>query len=129
MTLPADGGDDDEVEEEAGDIMRALLDLMQEVERGWLVVLSGNGWVQGKEVVVDGGGRVDLTARVRLRSIIENARAKFLAWARPYGEFGGEVMGPDGDEGEILPTEGWESEVVNMWSGILRELDSEVADS
>jgi len=114
--------------EVAGQTIRCVLDLFEETERGWLAVLNRQGWVQGQSGVavdVEGGAEVDMTSCVRLKSIVEIGREKILAWARPYGNFGGEAMGPDGDEGEVVPEEekvGWEAEVVNVWKGILEKL-------
>lgn len=122
-------------EEEAGKVMRSLLDLLQDVERGWIAVLRSEGWTWsggGQPVPIADGGTVDQTSRVRLRSMVDTGREKFLAWARPYGNFGGEIMGPDGDEGEEIPPEeleGWEAEVVNLWSGVLQELAATEATS
>lgn len=141
MTLPADADEDDpeecaEIEEEAGDTMQGVLDLLRAVEAGWVAVLKGEGWVapaeeggEGTAVAVEDGSGVDQTSRVRLRSIVDLAREKVLAWARPYGDFGGEVMGPDGDEGAVDTAEeeaGWEKQIVGMWKGILDELDRQM---
>lgn len=130
-------------EDEAGETMRAMLDYLKEVERGWLAVLGGEGWIEPEDeddeapqppvsVPVPGAGEVDQTSRVRLRSMVDAARDKLLAWARPYGDFGGEVLGPDGDdEDELVPVEdtvGWEAEVTGLWGGILIALDTAQQD-
>lgn len=139
MTLPADANENDAeacatIEQQAGDTMQAVLDLLRAVERGWVAVLCGQGWVapeegtEGTVVPVQGGSGVDQTSRVRLRSIVDLAKEKVLAWARPYGDFGGEAMGPDGDEGTVDTEEernGWEHQIVGMWRGILDELDKQ----
>jgi hypothetical protein len=137
MTVPEgmDESDPDAcaaVAEEAGATMQGVLDLLGEVERGWIAVLRGEGWRAGEEgeageaVPVEGGSGIDQTAKVRLRSIVELAREKTLLWARPYGDFGGFSMGPDGDEGEVHTEQersGWERQIVDMWKGILEELN------
>lgn len=136
MTLPADVDEDDpekcaQIEQQAGDTMQAALDLLAAVETGWLAVLRGEGWVagdgeeEGISVLVPGSSGVDQTSRVRLKSVVDLAREHVLAWARPYGDFGGEAMGPGGDDGVVHTEEereGWEGQIVGMWKGILDEL-------
>ncbi|GMK58577.1 hypothetical protein CspeluHIS016_0600190 [Cutaneotrichosporon spelunceum] len=137
MTVPAgvDETDPDTcavIAEEAGETMQSVLDLLGEIERGWIAVLRGEGWragedgAKGEAVKVEGGSGIDETSKVRLRSIINLAREKLLLWARPYGSFGGESMGPDGLDGEVHTEEeksGWERQIVDMWKEILEELD------
>ncbi|CAK9787141.1 unnamed protein product [Cutaneotrichosporon oleaginosum] len=132
LSVDEDADEDEEtLAQRAGEVMLALLDLVGEIERGWVAVLRGEGWRAGVEgpgeaVRVEGGSGVEQTAKVRLRSIVELAREKMLLWARPYGDFGGTAMGPDGDEGEVHTEQertGWERQIVDMWKGILEELD------
>ncbi|BEI91218.1 uncharacterized protein CcaverHIS019_0400380 [Cutaneotrichosporon cavernicola] len=120
------------IAEKAGETMQGVLDLLGIIERGWIAVLRGEGWRAGEDstggeaVEVEGGQGIDQTSKVRLRSVINLAREKILLWARPYGSFGGESMGPDGVDGEVHTEEersGWEQQIVDMWKGILEELD------
>lgn len=130
--IPLEGEPGVSDEDAAACAMRCLLDFLALVERGWVAALRGEGWVEGSgPVVVEGGAVPDQTARVRLRSIVSLGREKMLAWARPYGEFHGLVLGPDGVEGEFVPVEeesGWEAEVVHMWERIIAALDALAGD-
>ncbi|WVQ78759.1 hypothetical protein IAT38_000850 [Cryptococcus sp. DSM 104549] len=90
--------------------------------------------VGGKPVKVDFGGQVDQTERIRLRSIILSGREKMLAWAGTYGSFPGSslpsstpaseapIAGSGTSDGGASSTEGWETEILNMWDGALELL-------
>lgn len=140
MVIP-EGMDDQEAEDAAGDTMALVLEFIESVECGWLAVLGGNGYSVGPgwplgdqsleaEEDVSGGAGADQTARVRLWGIVTAARERMIAWARPYGQFPGEVMDMDGDEWEEPETEeervGWESQILRMWGKIMTELIKEV---
>ncbi len=68
------GSGDAVIEEQAGRTMRALLDFLGEVDKGWQAVLRGDGWFppshtgprSGKAVKVDYGGSVGGTERYDL---------------------------------------------------------------
>lgn len=69
---------------------------------------------------------IDATSQIRLKSILQLSQAKVLAWARPYGDFGGEVLGPDGDEGRestLEEKEGWEGCVLRLFTEPIAEID------
>lgn len=71
---------------------------------------------------------VDGTSQIRLRSVLQLGRERVLAWARPYGDFGGEVLGPAGDEGRETTreeAEGWEGCVLRLFDGPLAEIDAQ----
>lgn len=71
--------------------------------------------------------QIDPTSQIRLKSILQLGREKVLAWARPYGDFGGEVFGPSGDEGRETTQEereGWEGCVLRLFSKPIVEIDT-----
>ena len=71
---------------------------------------------------------VDPTSQIRLRSVLQLGKEKVLAWARPYGDFGGEVLGPLGDEGHETTAEekdGWEGCVLRLFDRPLAEIEKQ----
>ncbi|WWC97072.1 hypothetical protein V866_003949 [Kwoniella sp. B9012] len=148
----------DEAQDEASRVIRGVLDLLNEVEKGWLAVLKGDGWIPphntggtkmdvtigGQAVEVDDESKfqVDITEKIRLKSIILSSRARVLAWARPYGNFDtagsalpnesdGTTPIPEMQEGNVVTTNsgGWEEEVVAMWAQLLDVLSHDLSQS
>lgn len=144
----------EQLESRAGEIMADYLQLLDEVDGAWLALLTGVGWHAPRrfaQAVFDGEGPlelamfrgsvghphshpsspataplVDATAQIRLRSVLQLGREKVLAWARPYGDFGGEVLGPAGDEGREATQEekdGWEGCVLRLFQRPLDEIE------
>ncbi|ORX36484.1 hypothetical protein BD324DRAFT_651722 [Kockovaella imperatae] len=137
---PAEDEVDAIAQAEAARTMRRLLDLLSEVDRGWLAVLRGDAWIppakaggRGHPIPVQFGCQVGATERIRLRSIIMASRSKFVAWARTYGDFSGVSYPPGSDDAGLTPTAlsaessldpdmEWEQEVIGLWNGTLQKL-------
>ncbi|WVQ64797.1 uncharacterized protein L199_002966 [Kwoniella botswanensis] len=147
----------DEAQDEASRVIRDVLELLKEVEKGWLAVLKSDGWIpphntggtnmdvmiggQAVKLVDEGISQVDITEKIRLRSIILSSRARVLAWARPYGSFdwAGSALPSESDtststsgpsrEEIVVATRsgGWEEEVLSMWKHLLDVLSHELS--
>lgn len=146
----------EELESKAGEIMEDYLSLLDQVDSAWLALLTGSGWHVPRrfaQAIYDGEGPltldmfrgsighahshphdsqpmslVDPTSQIRLRSVLQLGKEKVLAWARPYGDFGGEVLGPAGDEGHETTTEerdGWEGCVLRLFDKPLAEIEKQ----
>ena len=126
--------EDEQVQELAAQAMRTLLDFLGEVDRGWQAVLRGDAWIppstpsgKGHAVPVSFGAQVGATERIRLKSIVLASRAKFLSWARDYGDFPKASIDDDSaasgiDESELDQGLEWEKEVIGLWNGTLQKL-------
>ncbi|WVW80028.1 hypothetical protein I302_102001 [Kwoniella bestiolae CBS 10118] len=146
-----------EAQEEAASVIEGVLGLLKEVENGWLAVLRSDGWIPprtqldekgdsegarshlifgGKSVEVEFGGQVDITEKIRLKSIVMSSRSRLLAWSRPYGNFDcpgsslpDEETEPQSDTNTVVATHsgGWEEEVLLMWNNLLEVLSNDLA--
>ncbi|WVN90470.1 uncharacterized protein L203_105706 [Cryptococcus depauperatus CBS 7841] len=135
-------------------VLQDVLQFLGEVDRGWMAVLNRMGWtpppsiisatkkayeegqvlVGGRAIRVEYGGQVDLTERIRLRSILVSGRSKIEAWARSYGSFPGSSFPasvptavPQGSmmdrtTGDADLGDSWETEILNIWNQTLEEL-------
>ncbi|KAK6907230.1 hypothetical protein I203_101220 [Kwoniella mangroviensis CBS 8507] len=148
----------DEAQDEASCVIRDVLDLLKELEKGWLAVLKGDGWIPphstggtqmdvtigGKAVKVDDESKsqVAITEKIRLKSIILSSRARVLAWARPYGNFDksgsalpnesdGTTPIPEMQEDVVVATNsgGWEEEILSMWDQLQDVLSHDLSQS
>ncbi|WWC87763.1 uncharacterized protein L201_002655 [Kwoniella dendrophila CBS 6074] len=157
------------VQKEAVRVIESVLKILKEVESGWLAVLDGEGWIPpridhrdrtsdnsstkedtsdcldgliigGKSLKVEFGDQVDVTEKIRLKSIILSSKSRLLAWSRTYGNFDDVGSSLPGSSVPITheskPHEdsyqrgkrstskeaGWEEEVLTMWNKLLDHL-------